>query len=251
MVSRLTLTASANRPLSSSIPRARNSARSAMSRSRSRIATAMSSSVAASSSTSARSGARTIATGSAGRTSALTSSATPPPVSASRKRSKVTPSVGGCSVATSAAETAAWVASICPLPRKIASAVASITTSESCAAPTPMPSTSRSPTAIPSATPIAISTARRPRSEIVSPSVTIADTGAKNGCSCPNTSVAITHATPAATPGLEHRAPGDPEPLEAGLHRDPRALGRLLDQRRGAVAQGRAVGVSQARHRRV
>ena len=160
----------------------------------------MSSSVAASSSTSARSGARTIATGSAGRTSALTSSATLPPVSASRKRSKVTPSVGGCSVATSAAETAAWEASICPLPRKIASAVASITTSESCAAPTPMPSTSRSPTAIPSATPSAISTARRPRSEIVSPSVMIADTGAKNGCSCPNTSVAITHATPAATP---------------------------------------------------
>ena len=30
--------------------------------------------------------------------------------------------------------------------------------------------------------------------------MTIADTGAKNGCSCPNTSVAITHATPAATP---------------------------------------------------
>ena len=85
--------------------------------------------------------------------SALTISATPPPTSASSERAKSKPSVGGCSVATSAADTAAWVASICPLPRKIATDVASSTTSASCAAPVPIWSTSRSATAIPSATP--------------------------------------------------------------------------------------------------
>ena len=103
-------------------------------------------------------------------------------------------------VATSAAETAAWPANICPLPSKSASAVASMTTSASCAAPTPIAITSRSPTAIPTATPIAISTARRPRWVIVSPSVMIAETGAKNGASCPKTSVATSQAAPAATP---------------------------------------------------
>ena len=110
------------------------------------------------------------------------------------------PSVGGWIVATSAADTAAWLASIWPLPRKIASEIESITTSASCAAPTPIARTSRSPTAIPTATPTATSTARRPRWEIVRPSVMIAATGAKNGCSWPNTSVAMTHASPAATP---------------------------------------------------
>ena len=74
---------------------------------------------------------RIVATGSAGRTSAFTSSAIAPPASASRKRANVTPWVGGWIVATSAADTAAWLAISWPLPRKIASSIASITTSAS------------------------------------------------------------------------------------------------------------------------
>jgi hypothetical protein len=85
-------------------------------------------------------------------------------------------------VATSAAETAACVASICPLPRKIAADVARSTTSASWAAPVPIWSTRRSATAIPSATPKATSAARWPRWPTVMPSVMIAATGAKNGC---------------------------------------------------------------------
>ena len=50
---------------------------------------------------------------------------------------------------------------------------------------------------MPSATPNASSAARRPRWPTVSPSVTIADTAAKNGCWWPSTSVAISHASAA------------------------------------------------------
>ena len=102
-------------------------------------------------------------------------------------------------MATSAAETAACVASICPLPRKIAAEVASATTSASWAVPVPIWSTSRSATAIPSATPSATSAARCPRWPTVMPSVMIADTGAKNGVGWPSTSVAISHASAADT----------------------------------------------------
>ena len=130
----------------------------------------------------------------------MTISAITAPDSESKKRSTVKPSVGGWIVATSAAETAAWVASICPLPRKRASAVASMTTTMSWAVPTPISSTIRSPTRMPTATPIATSTARRPRWETVSPSVMIAATGAKNAPWWPRTSVAKNHAAPAATP---------------------------------------------------
>jgi hypothetical protein len=130
----------------------------------------------------------------------LTISAMMAPVSESRKRTNVKPSVGGWIVATKAADTAACVASMCPLPRNSASAIASITTIASCAAPTPIASTSRSPTAMPTATPNATSSARRPRWETVRPSVMIAATGAKNGAWCPSTSVATSQAAPAATP---------------------------------------------------
>ena len=64
-----------------------------------------------------------------GGTSALTSSAMPPPISASSARANVTPSVGGCSVATSAAETAACWANIWPEPSSSATVMASATTS--------------------------------------------------------------------------------------------------------------------------
>ena len=162
----------------------------------------------------------------------------------------MTPSVGGWRVATSAADTAACVASICPLPRKMASAVASITTSASWAGPTPIASTSRSPTAIPTATPIATSTARRPRSVTVRPSVMIAETGAKNGALCPNTSVATIQAAAGGDADLEYRPPRQAQALEPRPHGDARALRGLLDQWGGAVAEGPGFAVTQTRHRR-
>jgi hypothetical protein len=114
----------------------------------------------------------------------------PPPISASTKRAADSPSPGGCSTAISTAETAAWVAKICPLPRNTAVAIASSTTSASAPAPGPVSSTRPSATAIPTATPSASSTARRRRCPTVIPSVMIAAIGAKNGCSWPTSSVA-------------------------------------------------------------
>ena len=122
----------------------------------------MSSRVAASSSSTGRPARRTISTGWAGSTTALTSSATAAPISASSEREKLKAPVGGCRVATSAADTAACVASSVPLPRKMATDVASSTTTPAAPGPVPISSTSRSATAIPSATPKAISAARRP-----------------------------------------------------------------------------------------
>ena len=53
--------------------------------------------------------------------------------------------------------------------------------------------------AMPTATPIASSTARRRRSPTVRPSVTTAEMGAKKGAECPTSSVAMSHAAEAAT----------------------------------------------------
>ncbi len=52
---------------------------------------------------------------------------------------------------------------------------------------------------MPSVTPRTTSTARRPRSPCVSPSVIIAETGAKNGVACPTISVASSQAMTAAS----------------------------------------------------
>ena len=128
----------------------------------------------------------------------MTSSAVPPPIRASSALANVTPSVGGWSVATSAADTAACWANICPEPSSRATVMASATTRASCQAPVPTTSTRRSPTAIPSVTPTITSTARRPRWPRVSPSVMIADTGAKNGWAWPTTFVATSQAMTAA-----------------------------------------------------
>ena len=114
----------------------------------------------------------------------------PPPMSASTKRAPERPSPGGCSVAISTAETAAWVAKICPLPRNRAVAIASGTTITSAPAPGPVSRTSTSATAIPTATPRASSSARLRRWPTVTPSVMIAAIGAKNGWAWPTTSVA-------------------------------------------------------------
>src|SRR5829696_4538171 len=123
----------------------------------------------------------------------------PPPSRASTARANDTPSSGGCKVATSAADTAACWANICPDPSSSATVIESETTTASCHQPSPSWITSRSATAIPSVTPRTTSTARRPRSPCVSPSVIIAETGAKNGWSCPTISVATSHASVAAS----------------------------------------------------
>ena len=161
----------------------------------------MSSSVAASSSSTGARRARSRTSGFAGSTSALTTSATLPPISASTKRANVTPA---------RRRLAAW-------PR---------------ARPRPRPALANSwPRAeqqrdahrqqhdqreLPgadagrrgragrrprarAATPSASSTRARPRWPTVRPSVMIAETGAKNGRGWPNTSVATSHATDAAT----------------------------------------------------
>ena len=159
----------------------------------------MSSSTAASSASTGAAASRTIRPGWTGRTSALIASAMLPPSSASTPRANETPPSGGCSVATSAAETAACWANIWPDPSSSATDIASATTSASCHQPVPSPITSRSAIAIPSVTPSTTSTARRPRSPCVRPSVIIADTGAKNGRECPTASVATSQAIVAAS----------------------------------------------------
>ena len=84
-------------------------------------------------------------------------------------------------MATSAAETAACWANMSPEPSTSATVIAKATTSASCHQPVPSRITSRSAIAMPSVTPRTTSSARRPRWPWVSPSVIIADTGAKNG----------------------------------------------------------------------
>ena len=90
------------------------------SRSRSTRAPAMSSSTAASSSRTGAASRRTKAMGSIGAITKFSSSATPQPISASAARVNDRPSVGGCSVTTRIADTAAWVTSSGPPPRKTA-----------------------------------------------------------------------------------------------------------------------------------
>ena len=93
---------------------------------------------------------RTIRPGWTGRTSALTASATPPPISASTARANETPPSGGWSVATSAAETAACWANMLPGAEQQRRR-SSRARPPGRAATSPMPSsmTSRSATAMP------------------------------------------------------------------------------------------------------
>ena len=179
--------------------RARSSAAWTCPRSRRSSASARSSSTAASSSSTGAAASRTSRPGWIGNTSAPTIRATPAPISASTARANVTPSVGGCSVATRAAETAACCANMTPEPSSRATLIVNPTTTASCHQPTPIAVMTRSPMAMPSVTPSASSNARRPRSPTVSPSVMIAATGAKNGCGWPTSSVATIHATVAAS----------------------------------------------------
>jgi hypothetical protein len=84
--------------------------------------------------------------------------------------------------------------------------------------------------------------------------VIIAETGAKNGREWPTSSVATTHASVAAIVAWRI-ARGVAEALGARPRGDPRALGRLLDQRLRALGEGpvrlghgaRCYGVARAR----
>ena len=138
-------------------------------------------------------------TGLTGSISELTASATPLPISASKKRSKSKPPSGGCNVATSTAEAPACEARRAPPPTRVAAAMARPVTTAICQVPLPIAVTRASAIAIPTATPIASSTARRRRSPTVRPSVTTADMGAKNGLVWPTSSVATNQAMAAAS----------------------------------------------------
>ena len=59
--------------------------------------------------------------------------------------------------------TAAWMVISCPAPTRLASDMASATTTMICQTPVPKTCTKTSPTKTPSATPIATSTPRRSR----------------------------------------------------------------------------------------
>ena len=117
VVSRDSSVASNKRAPRSSIPRARTSAASARSMSRGRSAAAMSSSVAASSSSTGLAASRRIRSGSAGRITAATASATIPPVSASSARAKEKPWPAVETVKTSTAETATWLTNSWLVPK--------------------------------------------------------------------------------------------------------------------------------------
>ena len=112
-----------------------------------------------------------------------------------------------------------------------APSIASPTTTPICQVPVPISATSsvRDRDAR-RATPTAISTARRRRSPTVRPSVITAETGAKNGCSWPTTSVAISQASAAATADCRiGRAVGD-DAVAARAQAGARGLGGLLEQ---------------------
>ena len=84
------------------------------------------------------------------------------PITASSHRSK--PRAGSrIRVVTTIDCTAAWMIINCPAPTSVASAIEIATTTITCQVPVPNPRTKRSPTAMPTATPIATSTPRRSR----------------------------------------------------------------------------------------
>ncbi|OLM34293.1 hypothetical protein Ae717Ps2_5189 [Pseudonocardia sp. Ae717_Ps2] len=162
------------------VSRARASARDAFSRSPSRSAVAVSVSTVTRSSSTRRATRRTIRTGCAGMTAATRIPARPP-ISASMQRSIPPVSVGGSSVVTSTAETAAWLTNNVPPSVKTATTSASATTSTSCQRPLPIRAISRSPTSTPMLTPTTSSAVRRSRELSDMPRLSTAAIGAKNG----------------------------------------------------------------------
>ena len=199
--------------------------------SRASMASATSRSVAASSSSTGSAARRTIFTGSAGSSSALTSSAIPPPISASMKRAPEKRWLAGWSVATSTPETAAWVAKIWPLPRKTAALIASSTTTASGTAPGPISRTRRVGDPDPD---------RDAERELDRAAAALADGDPERDDRRDRREERL--AVPGHLGGdqvgggrgdrrLHDRAPGDPQAIEAGAHRGARQVGRALDQR--------------------
>ena len=135
-------------------------------------------------------------TGLAG-SNAATASPTSPPVNASIMRSNPPPALGGNNVATSTALLPACNAMTEPPSSNTAADMASPTTSAICQGPVPIQLISASPTPTPTETPTTSSPTRLNRCPSETPRHTTAAIGAKNGCSCPITSVATTQARPA------------------------------------------------------
>lgn len=90
-------------------------------------------------------------------------------------------SVGGSSVVTSTAETAAWLTNNVPPSVNTATTNASATTSTSCQRPLPIRAINRSPTSTPMLTPTTSSAVRRSRELSDMPRLSTAAIGAKNG----------------------------------------------------------------------
>ena len=107
-------------------------------------------------------------------------------VSIQRENAAVVP--GGWRVATSTADTAAWLSSRAPTSKSSAASSASPTTTLICHQPGPMSATMRSPTATPTLTPTASSTERRSRLVTPTPRTRTQAIGAKNGTGWPNRS---------------------------------------------------------------
>src|SRR5215217_2684929 len=132
--------------------------------------------------------------------SALTSKAVPPPISASRNRSSGNAASEDRKVIMMiSAETTASFTPISCLPRNAATVIARATTIPACTAPTRRMDTRKSAISIPKATPTVSSTARRPRSLTANPSEMTAAIGANVGRSSPRSRTARNHATHAAT----------------------------------------------------
>src|SRR3954447_23161161 len=126
-----------------------------------------------------------------------TSSPTAPPTSASTIRAGPRPPPPKAT--RRIAEEADWLIRSARPPASVAPTIAITTTTEICHAPLPISDTSRSPTAMPNATPSVSSTARRLRRPGASPSAMVAEMGAKNGVWWPIRSCATNQAAPAAT----------------------------------------------------
>ena len=129
--------ASPNVANSSLLLRSRSSARWMAARSRLRSPSAVASSWAASRSSAGRAARLITRSGFSGSSTAVTSSAIPPPRNASTKRGISRFWVDGLSVTISTAVAAAWMTMATLAPAKIVSRIATVTTRPSCHAPVP------------------------------------------------------------------------------------------------------------------
>ena len=159
-------------------------------------------------------------------TSAVTASATTPATTASRLRVSGPPGGSGSST-TSTACTAATTAKTGLDDTARATTSVANTTIASCHTPRPSPSTMSSLSAMPTVTPIAVSSTRRGRASRAMPSEVIVTVTAMSGAGCPNTHRAIEYAATApiticSAAGSEfERAP--PARLRHGAHVHPPA----------------------------